>query len=126
MGAAEGVCARREKSVQGFGRVFSVTCTVVHMNSPVSLASLVLALFDLVRLGLPADADRLAGRLGIAIDRVERGLSELGRRGLVDVARVRLTLTGLALASQLDMERSARLLGLAPANDAPTTTQRVA
>jgi DNA-binding MarR family transcriptional regulator len=96
------------------------------MNSQLTLASLVLAVFDLVRLGLPADPDRLAGRLGIEISRVERALAELERRGLADAGRARLTLAGLALASQLDMERSARLFGLAPANDAPAVSQRVA
>jgi len=107
--------------VQLFGRMFSVARTVVRMNSQLTLASLVLAVFDLVRLGLAADAERLAGRLGIETVRVERALAELERRGLADASRARLTLAGLALASQLDMERSARLFGLAPANDAPVS-----
>ena len=106
--------------------MFSVARTVVRMNSQLTLASLLLALFDLVRLGLPVDADCVAGRLGIEPARVERALGELDRRGLVDAPRVRLTLSGLALASQLDMERSARLYGLAPANDAPASALRVA
>jgi hypothetical protein len=92
------------------------------MNSQPSLASLVLALFDLARLGFVADVGCLAGRLGIEAARVERALTELDRRGLCDARRARLTLAGLALASQLDMERSARdLFGLeAPsANGAP-------
>ncbi len=106
--------------------MFSAFRTVVRMNSQLTLASLVLAVFDLVRLGLPADAERLAGRLGIETVRVERALVELERRGLADAGRARLSLAGLALASQLDMERSARLFGLSPANDAPSSAQRVA
>ncbi len=76
------------------------------MNSPTpSLASLVVTLFDLSRLGLPADVGRIAGRLGIEAARVQRGLEVLDERGLVDVRRTRLTLAGLALAAQLDLER---------------------
>ncbi len=92
------------------------------MNSQPSLASLVVALFDLARLGLAADVERLAGRLGIEPSRIERALAELERRGLADARRARLTLAGLALASQLDMERSARELftvEASSANDVP-------
>jgi Mn-dependent DtxR family transcriptional regulator len=102
--------------------MFSVVRTVVLMNSQPSLASLVLALFDLARLGLAADVACLAGRLGIEEGRVERALAELDRRGLCDARRARLSLTGLALASQLDMERNTReLFGIesVSANDAP-------
>ena len=102
--------------------MFSVVRTVVRMNSQPSLASLVLALFDLARLGLSADVACLAGRLGIEDARVTRALAELDRRGLCDARRVRLSLAGLALASQLDMERSERELfsvESASANDAP-------
>lgn len=102
--------------------MFSVVRTVVRMNSQPSLASLVLALFDLARLGLPTDVACLAGRLGIEEARVTRALAELDRRGLCDARRARLTLAGLALASQLEMERSARELfsvEAASANDAP-------
>lgn len=80
------------------------------MNSQLTLASLVITLFDLARLGLPADVERVAGRLGVELVRIERGLCELERRGLADAKRVRLSLTGLALASRLDMEREARAL----------------
>ncbi|MFO0713018.1 MAG: hypothetical protein U0353_24400 [Sandaracinus sp.] len=103
------------------------------MNSQPSLASLVVALFDLARLGLPADVERLAGRLGIEPSRVTGALAELERRGLADARRVRLSLAGLALASQLDMERSAReLFAIEPAahggsaNEAPRARRAAA
>ncbi|GAB4206965.1 MAG: hypothetical protein OHK0013_24090 [Sandaracinaceae bacterium] len=95
------------------------------MNSTnVTLGSLVVALFDLARLGLPADVDRVAGRLGVENARVVRGLGLLAAQGLVDLERTRLTLAGLALAARLDAERQARRAHAAPshvasANDAP-------
>ena len=109
--------------------MFSVVRTVERMNSQPSLASLVIALLDLARHGLSADVERLAGRLGIEPARVRRGLAELQRRGLCDADRVRLTLTGLAMAAQLDLERETRALFAvesASANDAPTGAPRVA
>jgi Mn-dependent DtxR family transcriptional regulator len=79
------------------------------MNStPLTLGSLVVALFDLARLGLPADVGRIAGRLGVESARIARGLALLAQQGLVDAERTRLTLAGLALAAQLDTERRAR------------------
>ncbi len=92
------------------------------MDTQPTLASLVIALLDLARLGLPADLERLAGRLGIDVERTRKGLAHLDRHGLADARRVRLTLAGLAVAAQLDIERAARgaLVVSAPcANDAP-------
>jgi Mn-dependent DtxR family transcriptional regulator len=68
-----------------------------------SLALLV-ALLDLVRAGLPPDAARLAGRLGLSLAEVEAALTRLASVGLV-VQPARLTMTGLALATSLAEQR---------------------
>lgn len=78
------------------------------MSKSPTLSSLVIALFDLARLGRTNDAELVAGRLGIEVHRVERGLAELERRGLADASRCRLTMAGLALAAQLDHAREER------------------
>jgi Mn-dependent DtxR family transcriptional regulator len=79
------------------------------MNStPLTLGSLLIALFDLARLGLPADVGRVAGRLGVERARVASGLTLLDQNGLVDADRAQLTLAGLALAARLDADRQAR------------------
>ena len=99
------------------------------MDTQPTLASLVIALLDLARLGLPADLDRLAGRLGIDVERTRAGLMQLDRHGLADARRVRLTLSGLAVAAQLDVERAGRsaLVVSAPSgNGAPSVTRRAA
>ncbi len=80
------------------------------MSSHPSLATFVLGLFDLARLGLGADVERLAGRLGVEPALARRALAELDRRGFVDAERVRLTLLGLALASSLERERARGLV----------------
>jgi DNA-binding MarR family transcriptional regulator len=66
--------------------------------------AVLLALFDLARAGLPADPRRLAGRLGMSEPDVRAALARLSRASFV--ARGRLSLTGLALASSLDRARS--------------------
>jgi len=94
------------------------------MDNQPTLASLVIALLDLARLGLPADPERLAGRLGIDVERTQKGLAQLDRHGLADARRVRLTLAGLAVAAQLDVERASRstlLVSEPSANDAPSS-----
>jgi DNA-binding MarR family transcriptional regulator len=98
------------KSTSLSGRAFSAFRTVVRMNSPhapLTLGSLVVTVFDLTRLGLPADAGRIAGRLGVETARIARGLELMERQGLATrhASEARLTLAGLALASQLDALR---------------------
>lgn len=66
--------------------------------------TVLLALFDLTRAGLPGSRERLAGRLGLSTSRVDGALGRLGEVGLV--RGTRLTLQGLALASSLDTTRA--------------------
>lgn len=77
-------------------------------TSNVSLATILTVLFDLARLSVtPTDA-RIAGRLGIATERVSRAMRELDACGLADAKRCRLTLAGLGMGAQLDQARSER------------------
>lgn len=72
---------------------------------PFTSSAVLLALFDLTRLGRAADADRLAGRLGLDREGIVEALAALDRAGLVDAGRVRMTMAGLALAASLDLRR---------------------
>jgi hypothetical protein len=51
---------------------------------------------------------RLERRLAVTAGEVQHGLAELARLGLLDAARLRLTLPGLALAVACSAPRSAR------------------
>jgi hypothetical protein len=70
-------------------------------------AAVLLALFDLARLGRLESKTELvtveivAGRIGASSRDVRGALLELDRRELADAGRARLTLRGLALASSL-------------------------
>lgn len=66
--------------------------------------TVLLALFDLSRAGLPSTRDRLAGRLGLGAPIVEAALDRLTHAGMVQGTR--LTLSGLALAASLDRARA--------------------
>jgi hypothetical protein len=73
--------------------------------------AVLLALFDLARLGLPSSSLRVAGRLDLRIATVDAALSRLASSGLVSGSR--LTLSGLALASSLDATRASLNVRLA-------------
>ena len=77
-----------------------------------SLALLV-AVLDLVRAGLPPEAARLGGRLGLSLPDTEAALSRLASVGLVTAKPARLTMTGLALATSLAEERDHRRVSVA-------------
>ncbi len=67
--------------------------------------ALLSALHDLARANRPADLGVLAGRLGWGVGRAVRVVAHLEQRGLVDRARCRLSLAGLAVAVVLTAER---------------------
>ena len=69
-------------------------------------ASVLLALFDLSRVGIAADVHRVAGRLGLSIAQVRHALVALEERRLADTQNVRLSMPGLALATVLDARRT--------------------
>lgn len=69
-------------------------------------ASVLLALFDLSRVGIAADVHRVAGRLGLSIAQVRHALVALEERRLADAQNVRLSMPGLALATVLDARRT--------------------
>ena len=69
-------------------------------------ASVLLALFDLSRVGIAADVHRVAGRLGLSIAQVRHALVALEERRLADAQNVRLSMLGLALATVLDARRT--------------------
>lgn len=66
--------------------------------------TVLLALFDLARLGLPCNRARIAGRVGLSEPHVAAALARLARASFV--RRGRLSLTGLALATSLDRARA--------------------
>jgi hypothetical protein len=59
------------------------------------------AVYDLAAADMPADAGRLAERVGFSKVAVAEVLLHLERRGLVDAGKVRLTIRGLAIAHAL-------------------------
>jgi Mn-dependent DtxR family transcriptional regulator len=59
------------------------------------------AVYDLAAADMPADAGRLAERVGLSKVAVADVLIHLERRGLVDAGKVRLTIRGLAIAHAL-------------------------
>ncbi|MFK7988601.1 MAG: hypothetical protein AB8I08_21455 [Sandaracinaceae bacterium] len=63
--------------------------------------ALLLALYRLARGNRPADLGLLAGRLGWGAGRVVRVLAHLENKGVADRAACRLTMSGLAMATQL-------------------------
>lgn len=63
--------------------------------------ALLLALYRLARANRPADLGVLAGRLGWGAGRVVRVLAHLDTKGAADRAECRLTMMGLAMATQL-------------------------
>ncbi len=67
--------------------------------------ALLCAFYDLGRMNRPAELGVLAGRLGWGVGRAVRVLAHLEARGLVDRARCRLTLAGLAVSTALAAER---------------------
>lgn len=71
--------------------------------------ALLLTLHDLARVSLPAELGVLAGRLAWGVGRVARVLGALHAKGLVDRARCRLTLPGLAMACALSARRDRRV-----------------
>lgn len=71
--------------------------------------SILVALHDLVRAGLPGDAARLAGRLGLTPADTGAALVRLASVGLVTGRTPRLTMAGLALAASLVEERDRRV-----------------
>ncbi|MBM4373603.1 MAG: helix-turn-helix domain-containing protein [Deltaproteobacteria bacterium] len=77
------------------------------------------ALFDLAQRARPAGRDALTSRTGLPPSQVARALRHLEARGLVDAARCRLTLAGLAFAVAA---RAAE----PRASDATSTTARAA
>lgn len=86
------------------------------MNKPTTAheAMIVLSsLHQLAEANLPADLGVLAGRLGWGVGRVVRVLAHLEKKGLVDRARCRLTLAGLAFAVALDAARGAAMISAA-------------
>ncbi len=78
------------------------------MNTNTSLSVLV-ALFDLARLNRPADIGRVSGRLGMSVEETRLILLALEAQGLVHATRVRLTLSGLALAVSIAEGQKAEL-----------------
>lgn len=66
--------------------------------------TVLLALLDLARAGLPSTSERVAGRIAMCRPLVDAALTRLTRAGFVRGAR--LTLQGLALASSLDTTRA--------------------
>lgn len=75
--------------------------------SPTARAALV-ALYELGSDDRPADAGRVARRLGISPSAAARALLELDGLGLVWAERCRLTMQGLAKASRLSAQRTTR------------------
>lgn len=86
-----------------------------------------IALFDLTRVGENIDLFSVAEGAGLNLYRTLAELTALGERGLVDAGRLRLTLPGMAVAVSLDRRAHGRRQ--APATDAPkahvATTTRV-
>jgi hypothetical protein len=78
------------------------------MNTNPNLSVLV-ALLDLARLNRPANITRVSGRLGMSADETRAILLALEKRGLADATRVRLTLSGLALAVSMTQGQRAEL-----------------
>jgi hypothetical protein len=74
--------------------------------------SLLVALLDLARAGLPLETGRLAGRIGLSMADTEAALGRLESVGLV-VRGPRLTMTGLALATSLAEDRERRRFAVA-------------
>jgi hypothetical protein len=70
--------------------------------------ALLVSLYDFARADLVADLDTLAGRLAVRRERVETALAHLEERRLADADRIRLTLTGLAVAVGLRAESVAQ------------------
>ncbi len=79
------------------------------MNHREQSLSLLVALLDLVRAGLPTDVVRLAGRVGLTTLEAEASLGRLASVGLVAPGSPRLTMTGLALATSLAEARERRV-----------------
>lgn len=73
------------------GKIFAVLFTLV----------------DLARADVPAHAGELGARVGLSATEAGEILVHLERRGLVDAARARLTMRGLAIAQAL-LARSSR------------------
>ena len=62
-------------------------------------------LFTMASEGCPADRFLLAAELGLSDRQVDELLEQLDRAGLVNARRVRLTMTGLAVAVSLPRAR---------------------
>jgi Mn-dependent DtxR family transcriptional regulator len=68
------------------------------MNGSHLIRLVLFHMYTLAQQTEPASVGRLAGDLGLGRHAVAQALLALDRAGLVDCARVRLTLTGLAFA----------------------------
>jgi DNA-binding IclR family transcriptional regulator len=77
------------------------------MTHPTKLEALQV-LFRLARDGRAAQLRLVAHELGSSCAQADRLLAELGRRGLVDAERIRLTMAGLVLAASHRSERARR------------------
>lgn len=71
--------------------------------------AIVVRLYRLARTDRPASLARLARDLQSPADELARELAILDRAGLVDAARVRLTLSGLCVAASVRVKRAAQL-----------------
>ena len=87
------------------------TTPTLRANAPhtSTMVSVLVALFDLARANRHANVLRVAGRLGLTEAQTRAALRALEERGLADAQRVRLSLLGLALASQAAQGRDVAL-----------------
>lgn len=74
------------------------------------LARVLVTMLDHAQVSRPPGRTRLARLLGVDALEVERALERLGRQGLVDPSRVRLTFPGLVVAASARAALASRAL----------------
>jgi hypothetical protein len=84
------------------GQTFSVWGSTERMVTFNPSGRLLVALFDLTQAGECIDLFSLSESAGLNLYRTLSELDSLGKRGLVDAGRLRLTIDGLAVATALD------------------------